>query len=88
DDFSTNFEKEFSLVVNISTNVASLSLWYIGNGASCRMASVRENFRDPTERGVDLVVLGDYSMVKDVGIGIISFDTESQPPLIVIEVLY
>lgn len=89
DDFSTKFEKEFYFVVNISTNVSSFILWYIDNGASCCMSSVSENYRDITNRGVDVeVVLGDDSIVKEDCIGIISFKSESQPPLIATKVLY
>ena len=48
-----------------------------------------EHFTDFTERGVNLeLVLGDDSIVKAVGIGTVSFQRESQPPMLVRDVLY
>ena len=50
---------------------------------------MHENFTNFTKRGVNLeIVLGDDSIVKEVGIGTISFQRESQPPMLVRDVLY
>lgn len=73
DEFFTRFEKEFSLLVCLSTSATSTSVWYIDSGVSNHMTGMREHFTDLTESRVDLeVVLGDNSKVKAVGRGIVS----------------
>jgi hypothetical protein len=42
DEFSTKFEKDFSLLVCLSTSATSTSVWYIDSGASCHMTGVHE----------------------------------------------
>jgi hypothetical protein len=88
EEFSTRFEKEFSLLVCLSSRASSTSVWYIDSGASCHMTGVCEYFIDLTEIEDLEVVLGDDSVVKAVGSGTISFQRESQPPMLVRDVLY
>jgi hypothetical protein len=52
------------------------------------MKGVCEYFTDLTEIGDLEVVLGDDSMVKVVGIGTVSFQRESLPPMLLRDVLY
>jgi hypothetical protein len=88
-EFSTKFEKEFSLLVCLYSSATSTGVWYIDSGASYHMTGLHEHFTDFTEKGVNLeVVLGDDSIVKEVGIGTISFQRESHCPILVRDVLY
>jgi hypothetical protein len=87
-EFSAKFDKEFSLVVYLSTRTTHSSVWYIGSGASHHMTGVREHLTDLTQIGDLEVVLGDDRVVKVVGSGTISFQRESLPPMLLREVLY
>jgi hypothetical protein len=73
EDFSAKFDKEFSLVVSLSTRTTHSSVWYIDSGASHHMRGVREHLTDLTQIGDLEVVLGDDRVVKAVGSGTISF---------------
>jgi hypothetical protein len=59
EEFSTKFNKEFSLVVCLSTRTTHLDMWYIDSGASRHMIGVREHLTDLTYIGDVEVVLGD-----------------------------
>jgi len=88
EEFSTKFEKEFSLLVCLSSSVASMSVWYNDRESSHHMTGVHEHITNFIERGVNLeVVLGDDSIIRIVGIGTTSFQRESHPPMLVIYVL-
>jgi hypothetical protein len=73
EEFSTKFDKEFSLVVCLSTRTTHSDMRYIDSGASHHMAGVRENLKDLTQIGDVEVVLRDDWVVKAVGCGTISF---------------
>lgn len=74
DEFSTKLDTEFALVVTLATSVTSYSVWFVDNGASCHLTRVREHFTSRREDDIDLeVVLADNSMVRAVGVGIVSF---------------
>jgi hypothetical protein len=89
EEFSTKFKKEFYLLVCLSSSASSTSVWYVDSIASRHMTGVHEHFTYFTEIGVNLeVVLNDNFVVKVVGIGTISFQRESQPPMLVRDVLY
>jgi hypothetical protein len=88
EEFSTKFDKEFSLVVCISTRTTHSDMWYIDSGASRHMTGVREHLTDLTQIGDVEVVLGDDRVVKAVGCGTISFQRESLPSMSFPEVLY
>jgi hypothetical protein len=88
EEFSTRFDKEFSLVVCLSTRATHSSVWYIDSGASRHMTGVHELLTDLTQIGDLEVVLGDDRVVKAVGSGTISFQRESQPPMLLRDVLY
>jgi len=89
DDFAAMFDSECALVVILATHVTSSHAWFIDSGASCHMTGVREHFTNLLEDEIDLeVVLGDNSKIKAAGMGTISFQRESPPPLRVTNVLY
>jgi hypothetical protein len=67
EEISTKFDKEFSLVVCLSTRDTHSSVWYINSGASRHMTGVREHLTDLTQFGDLEVVLGDDRVVKEVG---------------------
>jgi hypothetical protein len=48
EEFSTKFDKEFSLIVCLSSRTTTPDTWYIDSGASCHMTSVREHLIDLT----------------------------------------
>jgi hypothetical protein len=88
EEFSAKFDKEFSLVVCLSTRTTHYSVWYIDSGASLHMTCVCEHLTDLTQIGDCEVVLGDDWVVKGVGSGTVSFQRESLPPMLLREVLY
>jgi hypothetical protein len=57
EEFTHRFEKEYSLLVCLSSRASSTSIWYIASSASRHMTSVREYFTDLTEIGDLEVVL-------------------------------
>jgi hypothetical protein len=73
EEFSTKFDKEFSLVVCFSMRTTHSDMWYIDSGASRHMTGVREHLTDLTQIGDVEVVLGDDRVVKAVGCGTVSF---------------
>jgi hypothetical protein len=88
EEFSTMFDKEFSLIVCLSMRTTHIDTWHIDSGASHHMIGVREHLTDLTEMGNVEVVLGDDREVKVVGSGTVSFQRESLPPMTLTEVLY
>jgi hypothetical protein len=88
EEFSTKFDKEFSLIVCLSMRTTHSDTWYIDSGASCHMTGVREHVTDLTNIGDVEVVLCDDREVKEVGYRTVSFQRESLPPMTFTEVLY
>jgi hypothetical protein len=89
DEFASQFEREMSSLVSLSTIQTPSSVWYIDSGASSHMSGVRENFTDLTEIGIKLeIVLGNNTIVRAVGCGIVSFQRELRPPMVFRDVLY
>jgi hypothetical protein len=87
-EFSTKFDKEFSLIVSLSMRTTHTNTWYIDSGASHHMTGIREHLTDLTKMGNVEVVLGDDREVKVVGSGTVSFRRESLPTLTLAKVLY
>ena len=82
EEFSSKFDREFSLVTCLATCSVSSSIWYIDSGVSSHMTGVREFFTELNERGVSVEVeLGDDRIVRAVGRGTVSFQRESRHPL-------
>jgi hypothetical protein len=48
EEFSTKFDKEFSLIVCLSSRTTTSDAWYIDSGASRHMTAVREHLTDLT----------------------------------------
>eukprot|EP00253_Pinus_taeda_P034619 PITA_34619 len=72
-----------------SISGASSSIWYVDIGASRHVTGVREYFSELSESGTDMkVVLDDDRVVRAVGVGTLTFQRESKPPLKVSNVLY
>jgi hypothetical protein len=88
EEFSTKFDKEFSLIACLSSRTTTSDTWYIDSGASRHMTTVREHLTDLTQCGYAEVVLGDDREVKVASCGIVSFRRESLPPMTLTEVLY
>jgi hypothetical protein len=88
DEFSTKFDKEFSLIVCLSSRTTTPDTWCIDSGASRHMTEVCEHLMDLTQCGDAEVVLGDDQEVKVAGCGTVSFRRESLPPMILTKVLY
>lgn len=64
-------------------------MWYVDSGASRHMTGVREYFSELSESGTDIeVVLDDDRVVRAVGVGTLTFQRESKPPLKVSDILY
>jgi hypothetical protein len=80
-EFSTKFDKEFSLIVCLSSRTTIPDTWYIDSGTSRHMTTVHEHLTDLTQCGDAEVVLGDDQEVEVVGCGTISFRRESLPPM-------
>ena len=65
------------------------STWYIDSGASSHMTCIRDVFTKMTQTGLDLeVVLGDDTMVREVGCGTVLFDRDSMEPMLLKDDLY
>ena len=81
--FASQFEREFSFIASLSSTVVSSSaMWFVDSGASRHMTGVREQFTQFSEKELNLEVeLGDNKIVKAVGVGTVSFQRESLPPL-------
>jgi transposase InsO family protein len=88
DEFTSQFEQEFSLVAGLSSSTTSSVVWYIDSGASRHMTGVRSQFSELTERTLETdVVLGDDRTVSAAGVGTVIFQRESLP-LKLCDVLY
>ena len=82
EEFSSQFDREFSLIACLSSCSGLSRVWYIDSGASTHMSGVREVFSELTKREIDVEVeLGDDRVVKAVGRGTVAFQRESQPLL-------
>jgi hypothetical protein len=90
DEFASQFDREFSFIVSLTTLVTPSSrIWYGDSGASRHMTGAKDQFTQFSEKRLNLEVeLGDERIVKVVGVGTVSFQRESSPPLVVSEVLY
>jgi hypothetical protein len=85
DEFASQFEREMSLLVSLSTVETPSSVWYIDSGASSHMSGVREHFTDLTKFVIKLeIVLENNTIVRAVGRGTVSL----RPPMLFRDVLY
>eukprot|EP00253_Pinus_taeda_P032436 PITA_32436 len=89
EQFASQFNKDFAFITSRSSRSTSSNVWYIDSGASRHMTSAQEFFSELAERALDIeIVLGDDRTMRVVGVGIVTFERESSPPLKVMDVLY
>ena len=64
-------------------------MWYIDSGASRHMTDAQYFFSELTKRALEIeILLGDDRTVRVVGLGTVTFERESLPPLKVMDVLF
>jgi hypothetical protein len=65
------------------------SVWYIDSGASSHMSGVREHLTDLRDTEVRTkIALGDDTLVRVAGIGIVTFWSDDMPPISFRDVVY
>jgi hypothetical protein len=88
DEFATRFESEFSLIACLSSSTSS-GIWYIDSGASSHMIGVRDYFSNLKEEEMYLVTkMGNNAKCRAPSHGVVTFQRESEKPLMVRDVLY
>jgi hypothetical protein len=88
-EFQTLFERECALLICCTSVETAPSIWYIDSGASSHMIGVREHLTDLRDTEVRMeIALGDDTLVRVVGIGTITFQRDSMPPISFRDVLY
>jgi hypothetical protein len=88
-EFQTQFERECAVLICCTSVETTPSIWYIDNGASSHMTGVREHFTDLRDVEVGMeIALGDDTIVRFVGPGIITFQRDGLPPILFRDVLY
>ena len=89
EQFASQFDRDFAFITSTFSRSTSSDVWYIDNGASRHMTGAWEFFSELAERALDIeIVLGDDRTVRVVGVGTVTFERESLPPLKVMDVLY
>jgi len=88
EEFSHRFKKEYLFLVCLFSRASPTNISYNDSGSSHHMTCVHEFLIDLTKISDLEVVLGDDSVVKEVGSGTISFQRESLPPMLLRYVLY
>ena len=87
--FASQFDRDFAFITSTSSRSTSSDVWYIDSGASRHMTGALEFFSKLAERALDIeIILGDDRTVRVVGVGTVTFERESLPPLKVMDVLY
>jgi hypothetical protein len=88
-EFQTMFERECAFLICCTSIETAPSIWYIDSGASSNMTGVREHLTDLKDTEVRMeIALGDDSLVRVVGIGIVTFHKDGMPPISFRDVLY
>eukprot|EP00253_Pinus_taeda_P003752 PITA_03752 len=86
--FASQFDQDFAFITSTSSSTSS-NVWYIDNGASRHMTGAWEFLSELAERALDIeIVLGDEHTMRVVGVGVVTFERKSLPPLKVMDVLY
>eukprot|EP00253_Pinus_taeda_P032243 PITA_32243 len=89
EQFASQFNQDFAFITSTSSRSTSFDVWYIHSGASRHMTGAREFFSELAERAIDIeIVLGDDRTIRVVGVGTMTFERESLPPLKIMDVLY
>jgi hypothetical protein len=85
DEFAARFVDEFSLIACFCGS----AIWYVDSGFSSHMTGVREYFSSLQEEEMDLVIeMGNNAKCRGTGHGTMTFQRESEKPLMVRDVLY
>jgi hypothetical protein len=88
-DFQTQFQRECAFLICCTSVETTPSIWYIDSGASSHMTGVREHFSDLRDIEVRIEIsLGDDRVVRVAGIGTVTFQRDSLPPISFTNVLY
>lgn len=89
EQFASQFDQEFAFITSTSNRSTSSDVWYIDSGASRHMTGAQEFFSKLAERALNIeIVLGDDRTVRVVGVGTVTLEKDSLPPLKVMDVLY
>jgi hypothetical protein len=87
--FRLYFERECAFLICCTSVETAPSIWYIDSGASSHMTGVREHLTDLRDTEVRMeIALGDDTLVRVVGIGTVTFQRDSMPPISFRDVLY
>jgi hypothetical protein len=84
-EFQALLERECAFLICCTSIETARSIWYIDSRASSHMIGIREHLTDlrDTEVGME-IALEDDSLVKVVGIGIVTFRRDGMPPVAVL----
>jgi hypothetical protein len=87
-EFQTQFERECAFLICFTSVESTPNIWYIDNGASSHMTTVREHFTNLRDTKVRMeIALGDDTIVIVVGSGIVTFQRDGLPPISFMDVL-
>jgi hypothetical protein len=87
--FQTLFERECAFLICCTSVETTPNIWYIDNGASSHMTGVREHLTDLRDTEVRMeIALGDDTLVRVAGCGIVTFQRDDMPPILFRDVLY
>eukprot|EP00253_Pinus_taeda_P025710 PITA_25710 len=85
---ASQFELDFTLIACMASIVMD-SVWYLDSSASFHMTGCRDIFNDLEEKDLKLHIgLGDERRYCATGIGIVTFQRESRPPLHLKDVMF
>ena len=88
-EFQTLFERECAFLICCISIETTPSIWYIDSRALSHMTGVRENLTDLRDTKVRMeIALGDDTLVRVAGIGIVSFQRDGLPPISFRDFLY
>jgi hypothetical protein len=87
--FQNLFERECAFLICCTLVEMTPNIWNINNEASIHVTGVRENLTDLRDTEVMIeITLGDESLVRFFGIGIVTFRRDGMPPISFRDVLY
>jgi hypothetical protein len=88
-EFQSQFERECAFLICCTSVEMTPSIWYIYNGASSHINRFKEHLTDLRDIEVRMeIALGDDSLVRVDGIGIVTFQRDNMPPISFRDVLY
>jgi hypothetical protein len=82
-EFQTQFERECAFLICCTSVETTPSIRYIDSKASSHITGVKEHLTDLRDTEVRMEIsLGDDSLVRVVGIGVVTFRRDSMPPIL------